>query len=190
LARLPNEVNFLIDKLYDDNIKTVSNINQLDRSYLGTLILFGYYDPKTKDQLPYWDMIPLLLLFGFSGTYMWGLNIHYIPYTYRVKFVGELYKKRFLENKILQWADIKRAWFDADIPSAYAYFSYRRYLINRISTNIKAFGEQDWKPVVVNVLPEFKKLSASAIYALIYHAITRKRKQQGLKKPTKRTRGL
>ncbi len=187
MARLPNEVNFLINKLYDDKIQTISNVNQLDRSYLGTIILFGYYDPKTKDKLPYWDMIPLLLLFGFGNGYMWGLNLHYIPYTHRVKFVKTLYEIRFIQNRILQWADIKRAWFNADIPSAYAYFSYRKYLINRVSTNIKVFGEQDWRPVVVNVLPEFKKLNSRAIYALIYQAILKKRKEMGLKKPKKRT---
>ena len=176
MAGLPKSISFLIDKLYDNKVVT-KGIDDLSRRDLGSLILFGYYDPKTKEKLSFWDLIPLLLVFGFNGNYLWGLNIHYIPYTYRLNFIGYLYNKRYKENKFLTWNDIKMAWKGAKIPMAYAYFSYRLYLIPRISTNIKSFGELDWKPVTVNVLPKFKKMADAAIYSYIYQQIKRKRKK-------------
>ena len=45
---------------------------------LGGLYFF-YYDPKTKDSLPYYDTFPLVLALERYNDGFLGLNLHYLP---------------------------------------------------------------------------------------------------------------
>lgn len=53
---------------------------------------FFNYEAKHKLTLPYWDRFPLVLPFNVKGNRMWGLNFHYLPYTYRVQLFASLDK--------------------------------------------------------------------------------------------------
>lgn len=44
----------------------------------GNMFLFSY-DAKWKDQLPYWDMKPLIFPLGPAKGGFYGLNFHYLP---------------------------------------------------------------------------------------------------------------
>jgi hypothetical protein len=37
-----------------------------------------FYDPKTKDQMPYYDEFPLILMVGPAPGGFYGLNLHYL----------------------------------------------------------------------------------------------------------------
>lgn len=160
MSRLPKNVTSLLNRLYDEDIPTIKKSKKLK---LGNLYLFGYNNPKTKSSLPYYDVIPLVVLFGWNSSTMVGINAHYIPYTYRIQLLTEL-NKRMANNSRLRYSQIKAAWKAARIPKAYYYLAIRRYLVNRISTNVKVFeGEDNWKPVVAKVLPKFKKKTNSYV---------------------------
>lgn len=49
----------------------------------GNLCLFHYYEPKTKEDLEYYDAEPLTIFFGIAQTSLGkrvvGLNLHYYP---------------------------------------------------------------------------------------------------------------
>lgn len=49
----------------------------------GNLCLFHYFEPKTKEQLEYYDAEPLTIFFGIANTSQGkrvvGLNLHYYP---------------------------------------------------------------------------------------------------------------
>jgi hypothetical protein len=59
------------------------------RFKLGQLYYF-YYDPKGKDDLPYYDKFPLVLTLQRYEDGFLGLNLHYLPIKYRVAFIGKL----------------------------------------------------------------------------------------------------
>src|SRR5210317_1832564 len=55
----------------------------------GRLNMF-FYDPKTKQKLPYYDVFPLVLpLEPIKGGFL-GLNFHYLPYLLRFRLLERL----------------------------------------------------------------------------------------------------
>ena len=56
---------------------------------MGGLYYF-YYDPKTKDDLPYYDKFPLVMPLKREADGFIGLNFHYLPLRYRINFMKKL----------------------------------------------------------------------------------------------------
>jgi hypothetical protein len=56
----------------------------------GFLYLFNY-NPKMKDELPYYDRFPLVFPFHAEEDGFLGMNLHYIPHLYRAKLMDNLY---------------------------------------------------------------------------------------------------
>lgn len=57
---------------------------------LGSMYMF-YYDPKYKEELPYYDRFPLIFPYQkVKGGFM-GLNLHYLPLQLRAKLMDGLY---------------------------------------------------------------------------------------------------
>lgn len=70
--------------------KLMSNTSQLvNRIIPGNMYMF-FYDAKTKDKLPYYDMFPLVLPFRRVNDGFYGINLHYLPYMARFKLLGIL----------------------------------------------------------------------------------------------------
>ena len=49
-----------------------------------------FYDPKTKDTLPYYDYFPLVIVVGPAKGGFYGLNLHYLPPVLRAKMLDAL----------------------------------------------------------------------------------------------------
>jgi hypothetical protein len=60
-----------------------------DRSIIGRMYFF-YYDPKTKDKLPYYDRFPLVLPIEQYQDGILGLNLHYIHPKQRIILLDKL----------------------------------------------------------------------------------------------------
>jgi len=71
------------------------NRNKRNKSMLGRMY-FYYYDPKTKDTLPYYDRFPLVIPIQRYQDGFLGLNLHYLPIQLRLVFLDRLYD--FLTN--------------------------------------------------------------------------------------------
>jgi hypothetical protein len=73
----------------------------------GSMVLF-WYDAKTKDKLPYWDMLPLVIPFSRDAETFTGLNFHYLPYKMRAVLLKNLQdfatSKKLTEKSRLQFA--------------------------------------------------------------------------------------
>ena len=77
-----------------DNVTARKLMNQgklISRPSAGRLNMF-FYDPKTKQKLPYYDTFPLVLpLEPIKGGFL-GLNFHYLPYLLRFNLLQRLQK--------------------------------------------------------------------------------------------------
>ena len=59
--------------LMKDELITMTN-----REKIGQMLMF-FYDPKTKETLPYYDTFPLIIVVGPAPGGFYGLNLHYLP---------------------------------------------------------------------------------------------------------------
>lgn len=173
---LPKEVEYLIDKLYEEepSEKRARSSSRRLRPKIGNLYLFYYPDPKTKSKLPYFDALPLVLLFTADSKYLQGVNIHVIPYTWRINFIKAIMRTQNRKGRV-DYADIRDAWNEAKIPKAMAYLAWRKYLVSRIKSNMKEFDHTNYLPVTRNVLGDFKKASADFILSDIHRLVKEKR---------------
>jgi hypothetical protein len=57
---------------------------------VGRMYLF-MYDPKMKDELPYYDRFPLIFPFRRVKGGFYGINMHYLPHMMRAKLMDSLH---------------------------------------------------------------------------------------------------
>jgi len=171
-VKLPKEVTTLIDAVTNDDYESVKSGSKLR---LGNLYLY-WYDAKYADKLEVWDQLPLVVLLDIpDGKYVLGINLHYIPYTYRLQFMKSIQAK----GTKIKYADIVKAWKNAKIPGAYASLAIRKYLISHIKSNVKVFeSPEDQYEIVKNVLPYFQKKAMSAVYKEINQKLAKQRKKK------------
>jgi len=81
------------------SVRNVNNPKQLltkqtDRMVtavtIGRMYLF-MYDPKMKEELPYYDRFPLIFPFKRVQGGFYGINLHYLPHMMRAKLMDSLY---------------------------------------------------------------------------------------------------
>jgi len=116
----------------------------INRPSAGRLNLF-MYDPKTKDKLPLYDIVPLVLpLEPIPGGFL-GMNFHYLPPLARYRMLEQLQKfatnsKFDRSTKLdLGYDDIKKSKLMKPTIKKYLY-SYTRSKFLRIDANEAAIS--------------------------------------------------
>ncbi len=141
----------------------ISSIHQ------GRMILFSY-DPKWKDKLPYYDILPLVLPIRIirqgSASGFLGLNLHYLPPMYRAKLMDALYT--FYKDKHLTESKRLRLTYQVLQSSArYRYFKpcVKRYLFTHIKSKLNIVDPKEWDMVLMLPLARWRKASESRVWA-------------------------
>jgi len=141
--------------------ETDRNANRLIN---GGLYCF-YYDPKTKDDLPYYDKFPLVLILEKYPDGFLGLNLHYLPIKYRVAFLDKLmdYAVYNEEN------EVKRLRVTYDILSASKRFRefkpcVKRYLYPHVKSKILTIHPNEWDVAVFLPMYQFKGEKVNKIW--------------------------
>ena len=128
-------------------------------------LFFFYYDPKTKEDLPYYDRFPLVLMLEKYDDGFLGLNLHYLPIKYRVTFMNKLLDYgRFDED-----GDPVRIRITYDILSATKRFKefrpcIKRYLTSHVKSRILAVQPEEWETAVFLPVHQFKKAKADKVW--------------------------
>ena len=72
--------------------KIITNNIEYNRTTIkpGFMYLFGY-DPKLKNELPYYDRFPLIFPFKSDTDGFLAMNLHYLPHVFRARLMDNLY---------------------------------------------------------------------------------------------------
>ena len=160
-----NAVSWLQDKI--DEIKRPSAIpntikgevnrhKQQGQLRIGMLYCY-YYDPKTKDDLPYWDRFPMVLILEKYNDGFLGLNLHYLPVRYRVAFLQKLMKYAQLTPE----QDIRRMRISYDILQSTRRFAefrpcLKRYLYSHLRSRILMIEPNEWDVATMLPIQQFR----------------------------------
>jgi hypothetical protein len=131
---------------------------------LGRLYAF-VYDPKSKEDLPYYDKFPLVLILEKYPDGFLGLNLHYLPYKYRVVFLNKLVKYAVTDRE----DDIVRLRITYDILNASRRFKefkpcLKRYLFNHMRSRLLAIQPNEWETATLLPLQMFKGATANKVW--------------------------
>jgi len=130
----------------------------------GQMVMY-FYDPKTKDKLPYYDTFPLLLPFAANDTHFTGLNLHYIPPLIRAALLDKLMKyasddKLSAKTKLnISWQILKGASDIKDIKQC-----VKQYLFGHVKSNFIIIPPKEWEFVVWLPLEKFKKADNATVW--------------------------
>jgi len=131
---------------------------------LGRLYAF-VYDPKNKDDLPYYDKFPLVLVLEKYPDGFLGLNLHYLPYKYRVAFLTKLVKYAVTDKE----DDIVRLRVTYDILNASRRFKefkpcLKRYLFNHMRSRLLTIQPNEWETATLLPLQMFKGATVNKVW--------------------------
>jgi len=148
------------------------NVGTSGRIVPGQLILFKYFEPKTKEELEYYDARPCTIFFNVvntkEGKRVLGFNIHYYPPKMRFQIMNTIfniykpiYSKYFTEpnKKSLDAFDYK--YLIDSLEKAGLGFGVRMYIPSLI-TDVRKIPPQMWQ-VAVFTEGWFKKQTRAAI---------------------------
>ena len=133
--------------------------NEIDREShilkLGNLYCF-YYDPIGKDDLPYYDKFPLVLVLEKYGDSFLGLNLHYLPIRVRAAFLDKL-----MDYAVTRDDDIIKMRVTYDILAASKRFRefkpcLKRYLNHHLKSRILAIQPNEWEVATFLPMHQFK----------------------------------
>jgi len=134
------------------------------RVTLGKMYFF-YYDPKTKGNLPYYDTFPLVIMLEKYSDGFLGLNLHYLPIQYRIKFMEKLMPLALLDDN----DDIKRVRVTYELLSEARKFKafepcLKRYLYSHLRSKILIVKPNEWDVAAMLPVHQFKKAKAKTVW--------------------------
>lgn len=132
------------------------------------------YDPKTKDELPYWDKFPLIFVIDVYKDGFLGLNLHYLPPKWRAKLMDALYST--INND--RYDSTTRLRISYDIlrkSSRMRMFApcIKRYLYSHVRSNLVEVDVNDWDYACMLPLERFENDSLQTVYT---HSVAKFRK--------------
>jgi len=136
-----------------------------DKSFIGKMYFF-FYDPKTKDSLPYYDRFPLVIPIERYSDGFLGLNLHYIHPKQRIILLDKLSDtatdKRFDEKTKLR---LSYQYLASASTAFQAMPCIKRYLFNHLTSRFLEIPADEWDIAALLPVEQFEKASKSKVYA-------------------------
>jgi len=136
-----------------------SDIGELKGSLsVGSLYMF-LYDPKTKQDLPYYDQFPLCIPFENAQGGWYGLNLHYLPPMLRAQLFGKLLDFQSEDKLDLSWNMLQNvSRFPGVKPTV------KRYLVSQVKSRFLKVNPEHWKASIFLPVQNFQGASANKVW--------------------------
>ena len=125
----------------------------------GALYIFKY-DPKWKDELPFYDVFPCSLIFSTEGNLVRGINFHYLPYIIRGRLFDKLwqiamvYRNNMQQSRRITWRLLSNVSKFPEVQPA-----VKSYLYSHIQSRLIKVDIDDWKTAMLLPVESFAKKS-------------------------------
>ena len=155
-----------IKELKPNRTSLMRDRNKLKESSVIGKMYFYFYDPKTKDTMPYYDRFPLVIPIESYNDGFLGLNLHYIAPKYRMALLDKLSvtasnktydEKTKLKLNYKYLANASRV-FEAT-PCI------KRYLFSQIQSRFLEITADEWDIAALLPMESFVGASTSKVYA-------------------------
>jgi len=136
-----------------------------DSTIIGRMY-FYFYDPKTKESLPYYDKFPLVIPIEQYRDGFLGLNLHYIHPKQRILLLDTL--SEFANNSKYDASTKLRLSYDLLKRAGTAYQAtpcIKRYLFAHVQSRFVEITADEWDIAALLPLENFQKAPASKVYS-------------------------
>lgn len=135
-----------------------------NRFGVGNMYMF-FYDPKTKDTLPYYDAFPLVIPVEPAEKGFYGINLHYLPPILRAKFLDALLD--ITTNKSYN----EKTKFDLSYQllkgsQKFRHFKpcFKRYLTAHVRSRFALVPAPEWEIATFLPTADWRKASGTQVY--------------------------
>jgi hypothetical protein len=136
-----------------------------DKTFIGKMY-FYYYDPKTKDSMPYYDRFPLVIPIEQYSDGFLGLNLHYIHPRQRIILLDKLSKtatnKNFDDKTKLR---LSYEYLKAASSTFEAMPCIKRYLFTQINSRFLEIAADEWDIAALIPTSSFVGATENKVYA-------------------------
>lgn len=126
---------------------------------------FYFYDPKWKNELPYYDRFPLLIPFNIFKDGFIGYNLHYLPVQYRVALL----------EKLLEFTNNTRYDVTTKLKLSYQFLNgvskykelepcIHKYLASHVRSKFVIVQAYDWATSCLLPVERFEKASKEKVW--------------------------
>ena len=143
-----------------EEIKLVNKSQPL----IGSMNMF-FYDPKTKDTLPFYDRFPLAVIVGPAPGGFYGMNLHYLSPILRAMFLDALMgmtnKKKFDDTTRFksQYNLMKRLG-----STRYYKPCFKHYLFAHVKSRLARVSPTEWEIATFLPTADWAKASGRQVY--------------------------
>lgn len=133
------------------------------RGVVGSMQMF-FYDPKTKDKLPYYDVFPLVVVVGPAEGGFYGLNLHYLPPILRAKMLDSLMETA--TSKTSDDAKFAITYSKLQSISKLRYYKpcFKHYLNKHVSSKFAEVPAPEWEIATFLPTADFRKSNSQKVF--------------------------
>lgn len=145
--------------LKDDKLESRARV-----SFIGNMYMFAY-DPKHKEELPYYDRFPLVLVIGPAPGGFLGLNLHYLHPRARARFLDKLLET-ISDNKLTERTRLKIRYNLLSSARRFREFApcLKHYLTSHMKTRPSQVFAPEWETAIFLPIQQFKKASNTKVW--------------------------
>ena len=130
----------------------------------GNMFMF-FYDPKTKDTLPYYDKFPLVIVVGKAPGGFYGLNLHYISPLLRVKLLDALIAnttdRRYDENTRFK---LNYAMLNRSSKLRFYKPCFKHYLLDHVQSRLAHVPAPEWEIATFLPMANWRGARGAEVY--------------------------
>ena len=139
-------------------------LERTGRNIRGNMYMY-FYDPKFKETLPYYDRFPLTIMIDSAPGGFYGLNLHYLNYPVRARFLDELMS--LAPNNVKDTTRLVKLRYDLlQNVRKYKEFKpcFKHYLGKHVVSQFSRVPMTDWEIAIFLPVEQFKKKSKTSIW--------------------------
>ena len=130
----------------------------------GSMYMY-FYDPKYKETLPYYDRFPLTIIVDGAPGGFYGLNLHYLNYNTRARFLDDL--MAFGPEKANESSRLTKLRYNLlSGVRKYKEFKpcFKHYLGKHVASQFARVPMTDWEIAIFLPVEQFKKKSKASVW--------------------------
>ena len=132
--------------------------------FIGGMFVYRY-DPKTKDKLPWWDNLPVVIPIELYENGWLGLNLHYVPPRVRVKLLDRLSEFKRRARTPRAYMRLSYAFLKQTLEMKMFEPCIKRYLHSHLTTPLVRIEDEYWEMVAMLPIQEFRQANAQKVWA-------------------------
>jgi hypothetical protein len=137
---------------------------QTSRVEIGRMYMF-MYDPKTKNDLPYYDRFPLIFVINKTADGFLGINLHYLPHLLRAKLMDMLYNY-VIDPRLDENTKLKISYQTLNRAATHKYIQpcIKRYLYSHVRSKFVYVVPVEWDIALFLPIENFAKASKTRVW--------------------------